>query len=372
MSKKSKKPKSGTLRFRKIELVQEYSFLDYIAGGTEISLMVAIDYTASNGDPRYTNSLHYRNPYEPNEYAKAIISVGEILTAYDNDKMIPVYGFGAKLHNGSVSHCFSLNQLLGGSSDEVFGVKGILDVYHRSLDVVKLHGPTNFSTIIQKAASLAENFDSTKHDLQRYTILLIITDGEISDLSATVDIIIRASHLPMSIVIVGVGNANFGMMEELDSDDSLLKGKGGLTAERDIVQFVPFRNYTNQHYSRLAADTLAEIPGQFMAYMKKHGIKPLPPPTLEQLQKMQSEQIKLQSHESYVIPQTYQSTYYPQPSNQQQQAYPPQQQGYPPQQQGYPPQPQYPSQGYPPQQPGYPSQSGYPPPTGPGYNQRKP
>lgn len=60
---------------------------------------------------------------------------------------------------------------------------------------------------------------------------------------------------------VGVGSADFGKMEILDGDDGLLRS-GSRVAERDIVQFVPFRNYTGQHYSRLAADTLAEIPEQ--------------------------------------------------------------------------------------------------------------
>ena len=33
--------------------------------------------------------------------------------------------------------------------------------------------------------------------------------------------IVEASALPMSIIIVGVGGADFDMMEELDSDDQL-------------------------------------------------------------------------------------------------------------------------------------------------------
>lgn len=44
---------------------------------------VAIDFTASNGDPRNSCSLHYINPYQPNEYLKALIAVGEICQDYD-------------------------------------------------------------------------------------------------------------------------------------------------------------------------------------------------------------------------------------------------------------------------------------------------
>lgn len=47
--------------------------------------------------------------------------------------------------------------------------------------------------------------------------------------------IIRGSSLPMSIIIVGVGSADFSSMETLDSDDRKLT-INGQTATRDIVQ----------------------------------------------------------------------------------------------------------------------------------------
>ena len=57
----------------------------------------------------------------------------------------------------------------------------------------------------------------------------------------TIDEIVRASSLPLSIIIVGVGNANFSSMDKLDGDDeALYSNKFGKYAEADIVQFVPF------------------------------------------------------------------------------------------------------------------------------------
>ncbi|MEQ2221998.1 Copine-7, partial [Ilyodon furcidens] len=58
---------------------------------------VAIDFTASNGDPRNSCSLHYINPYQPNEYLKALIAVGEICQDYDSDKRFSALGFGARI-----------------------------------------------------------------------------------------------------------------------------------------------------------------------------------------------------------------------------------------------------------------------------------
>lgn len=65
---------------------------------------------------------------------------------------------------------------------------------------------------------------------------MIITDGVISDLQATIDQIVRGSDLPLSIVIVGVGQANFESMDVLDADDTpLYSQKFKKKMSRDIV-----------------------------------------------------------------------------------------------------------------------------------------
>lgn len=57
--------------------------------------------------------------------------------------------------------------------------------------------------------------------------------------------VVQASKLPMSIIIIGVGNADFAAMEFLDGDASVLRSNTGEEAVRDIVQFVPFRDFRN-------------------------------------------------------------------------------------------------------------------------------
>ena len=79
-----------------------------------------------------------------------------------------------------------------------------------------------------------------------YNILLILTDGEIHDMAQTKDLIVGASNLPFSIIIIGIGKENFHMMVELDSDDALLRDSKGKPALRDIVQFVKFSDFAGQ------------------------------------------------------------------------------------------------------------------------------
>jgi hypothetical protein len=59
----------------------------------------------------------------------------------------------------------------------------------------------------------------------------------------TVNAIVRASRLPLSLVIVGVGSADFSSMMALDADNGPLRGSNGAAA-RDCVQFVQMNSYT--------------------------------------------------------------------------------------------------------------------------------
>uniref|UniRef100_A0A4W2HI72 Copine 5 n=1 Tax=Bos indicus x Bos taurus TaxID=30522 RepID=A0A4W2HI72_BOBOX len=276
--KKKKYVNSGTVTLLSFAVESECTFLDYIKGGTQINFTVAIDFTASNGNPSQSTSLHYMSPYQLNAYALALTAVGEIIQHYDSDKMFPALGFGAKLPpDGRVSHEFPLNG--NQENPSCCGIDGILEAYHHSLRTVQLYGPTNFAPVVTHVARNA----AAVQDGSQYSVLLIITDGVISDMAQTKEAIVNAAKLPMSIIIIGVGQAEFDAMVELDGDDVRISSRGKL-AERDIVQFVPFRDYvdrTGNHVlsmARLARDVLAEIPDQLVSYMKAQGIRPRSPP----------------------------------------------------------------------------------------------
>lgn len=105
-----------------------------------------------------------------------------------------------------------------------------------------------------------------------YQTLLILTDGEIHDMDRTVELIIQAASLPLSIIIVGVGAADFSNMRRLDGDQGLF-GKNGVKCSRDIVQFIPFRD-VKMNGDLLAKELLAELPNQVVQYMTMIGKPP--------------------------------------------------------------------------------------------------
>ncbi|KAK7296167.1 hypothetical protein VNO77_50617 [Canavalia gladiata] len=165
---------------------ERFSFIDYISNGFELNFMVAVDFTASNGNPQHSGSLHYIDAYgRLNSYQKdsvsfyftmAIMEVGEVIQFYDSDRRFLL---------GALEESYLV----------VVGVEGIMDAYASALRSVTLSGPTLFGPVINMAATNG------------------CPDGIVTDLQETINALVKASDLPMSILIVGVGNADFTSME---------------------------------------------------------------------------------------------------------------------------------------------------------------
>jgi len=264
--------------------------LDHIRGGLRLHFVVAVDFTTSNGMPNDPKSLHYydRDRVE-NPYTAAIRSVGEIVQDYDyelcRDKRFLGLGFGGNV-NGRVSHCFPLN---GNSRDPYCqGIDGLVNAYYDSLEHVPLGDPTCFAPVIDYVRAMSERMQNG----QNYIVLLLITDGGITDMGDTKRLLVHTANtfVPLSVIIVGVGRANKEKMRILDGDNRTLTTNEGQRAKRDIVQFVELSDYipdgkmdpvtfqtvmdaANVKYC-LAKDVLAEVPYQVVEYCSRNNIQP--------------------------------------------------------------------------------------------------
>jgi hypothetical protein len=105
--KKSKKKykNSGIIMVSNLVIEEDCEFLYYIQAGLQLSFIVAIDFTGSNGDPAHPRSLHYFDPRNPvNQYTTAIEAVGSIVQDYDTDKLFPCFGFGGVFQPNAPPH----------------------------------------------------------------------------------------------------------------------------------------------------------------------------------------------------------------------------------------------------------------------------
>jgi copine 1/2/3 len=271
----------------------EPTFADYVSGGCKLNCILAIDFTGSNGDPRKPGTLHHYQPGSLNDYEKAITAILSILGNYDSDNKFPTFGFGAKVKpdDDEVQHCFSLN---GNSKmPGIVGLDAVLETY-RSIfrSGLVMSGPTVFDQVIRKASNTAHYHNNrAMEDVTNphpvYTVLVIITDGAVTDPEATAKALKDSSAGPMSVVIVGVGGADFSAMEFLDGLDE--NGKN-----RNIVQFVEFNKHS-KNQDDLTSVTLHEIPAQLVSYMKSKKILPA-----QTVRKMDEDEVVVEPEESEI------------------------------------------------------------------------
>ncbi|GMI75062.1 RING domain ligase2 [Hibiscus trionum] len=284
-----------TIERKYSRIADNYQTLDQVtaalaqAGLESSNLIVGIDFTKSNewtGAMSFNHrSLHHigqgQNPFE-----QAISIIGRSLSAFDEDNLIPCYGFGdASTHDQDV---FSFNP------EERFceGFEEVLTRYREIVPQLRLAGPTSFAPIIEMATTIVEQSGG------QYHVLLIIADGQVTrsvetqhgQLSPqeknTIDAIVKASEFPLSIVLVGVGDGPWDTMRGFDDNIP--------AREFDNFQFVNFTEIMSKtmnpsrKQAEFAVSALMEIPSQYKATIelgllgRRKGNTservPLPPP----------------------------------------------------------------------------------------------
>ena len=233
------------------------------------NLIIGVDFTKSNtwtGTNTFGGrSLHAIEPGLTNPYQRVIDIIGRTLEVFDDDRLIPAFGFGdASTQDSDV---FDLAERAGavppGGVCRGFGE--VLACYDRVLARgVRMAGPTSFAPVIRRAVRIVR-------ETRAYHILVIVADGQVtpdSDFcratSETVAAIVEASAHPLSIVVVGVGDGPWDQMAEFDD---------GLPQRRfDNFQFVEFDRHWNREPgdvahkdASFAIAALQEIPEQFSA-----------------------------------------------------------------------------------------------------------
>ena len=289
----------GELFIEEARLVHRPSFLDFVLAGCELNWLVAVDLTKTNGDPANSRSLHWLDParQSENQYESAIRAVGDTLESYDTDCLVPVFGFGGHFPGLTEEQCHCVNICPGGVP--VHRTDGVLEAYADVLSAgdVELHGPTKLAPVLQSATEWAAQA-GVAQTAQKYFILLLLTDGGVSDLAETARAIVDAAEGPLSILIVGVGNGSFGRLEHMLVPGCGEGGNGaaaassgrlgspladrgrvvvdtsGRKASREAVQFLPFSAVAGGNPAALAEALLEKVPAQMLQYMEANGIRP--------------------------------------------------------------------------------------------------
>ena len=236
----------------KFENMRDVSDAVKEAGLESSNIIIGVDFTASNewqGKKSFEHrSLHhiFKNK-RLNPYQKVISAIAESLEPFDDDNLIPCYGFGDKSTKDTKVFPFREHD------KPCSGFRHVLDTYREVVLKTELSGPTSFAPIINKAIAIVK-------EKKTYHILVIIADGQVDEEQeiATREAIVEASQYPLSIVLVGVGDGPWDVMEEYD--ERLPRRKF------DNFQFVDYHSVIKKSKnpdSAFALHALMEIPDQY-------------------------------------------------------------------------------------------------------------
>ncbi|XP_004247214.1 E3 ubiquitin-protein ligase RGLG3 [Solanum lycopersicum] len=257
------------------------------AGLESSNLILGIDFTKSNewtGKSSFNRRSLHSVGHTANPYEQAISIIGRTLSPFDEDNLIPCFGFGdATTHD---QHVFSFYP----DHRPCDGFEEALTRYKEIVPYLKLSGPTSFAPIVNAAIDIVEANNG------QYHVLVIIADGQVTrsldtphgSLSpqeqATVNSIVAASEYPLSIILVGVGDGPWDEMKRFDDN----------IPQRafDNFQFVNFTKIMSERSEMAKKETafalaaLMEIPFQYRATQRLRfresnrgpRTRPLPPP----------------------------------------------------------------------------------------------
>lgn len=117
------------------------------------------------------------------------------------------------------------------SNPSIYSLENVIKCYRRMLKHSKPSYPTYFQHILKKGIERAKEAEATKG--KDYVVLVLVSDCSIVDEVETTRLIVEASHLPLSIIIVGMGDHDFHFMDVLDGDAKMLSYRGK-KASRDV------------------------------------------------------------------------------------------------------------------------------------------
>lgn len=252
-----------------------YTFFDlHLKNKLNIVPIIAVDFSLANLTFEEGNMcIHTLKPGSPNDYIDALNAVQDAMRSFIRFSMC--YGMGARTQPGEGPAC-NLISMTGDFEDPFVNTADeLINCYAGTIKTVRLALPVNFMNIIKFVCDLAQHEYGTVSDvtqIRNYYKLVILMAGVIDDFQDSLNEILRAANLPISVTIVKIGaNAQ-------DNDSMLLMKKSDeafAESERVFINLFEFERYKHSHeeYNALLKqkfkfDIMSDLPSQIEKFFE--------------------------------------------------------------------------------------------------------
>ena len=281
--------------------IRKNNFIDYIISGISLKCFICMDFS----DKELLDTNQYSN-----QYLNSILGFRE--TLYNFTRKFEVYGFDYVLKNKKENELF-LN--LDKDNEELVGYTNITYAYYQffnRLDLsdkaIKKEKKDKLSPLIKY---LSDKIYGKKNSYEYNIIFILINSLNEEQFQDCIDYFIKASILPISFVVIGIGNDEnkFINMKNLCDIKKILRGN----LVRDNTFFVSMKECEYKS-DVIKNKCLKKIPGQICEFYERNNI------SLNEIKNLSQDNknsIKIfDTYNSLIIPpESKEKNYYPAPSS---------------------------------------------------------
>ena len=233
-SLKEKEPDSEKIIIKTEKYIKEnpisekISLFDFFKSGLKLSCYISLDF--SNGyNPYIIREIN-------NSFETILKNISNIFLNYTLKHSIFLYGLGGKLNiEKDFKEVFNINKNeIDGS---INSINKVLDSFNNCSREIIPDNKIYLSPLINKVNEEIYN----SHEVKNYNILFILLKENIynNDIENSIDSIIKSSYLPLTIIIIGVGNNNFEEMNNVFNSIPNCTSNNKIKKYRNNVLFIP-------------------------------------------------------------------------------------------------------------------------------------
>ena len=285
----------GTVVIDKIEELKIMGYADMLDKGVTFRPIVFMDCSAScawaHAEKESAAGADGKPTFKATEslMEKVLKDLQLAFEQYYKTTRFALIGFGAKVRNTKVPvFAFNMNE----NNPGIANAQEAITYYRKMLPNLIMEEPTSMDPVIEKGQLMSAHVTKAMPNI--YSMLVVLTDGDVGDRERLIENIVECSTMPISICFVGLSKDNknseaFNFLtyldtgkrvgqvkDQLDGDrQDTLQDRNGKFASRDCTTFAKYDAKTKS--DAFAKDLFRNVIKEMGEYYSNRATRAVPP-----------------------------------------------------------------------------------------------